>query len=1011
MHPELSILNAESYHDGTASSFRAPRSLPPRPTPTPTTPGAEEGRTRHRQRESRHHGTKRSTAQAGDALDDGDMPDKKKRGRPKLDTDDQTAQDRRRTQIRLAQRAYRNRKETAILTLEKQVEELKQNNEQMSNAFMRLYDYAVSHGMLESMPEFGRQLQATTETFVSLARRTSEDNARQAPPGAEPESEEGNTGSPGSGSEKQRHASGSPDVATANIVSTTNGQQILMAGIMVSHEQDHTYEEAVAGSDMSVWSQRAQTSSSAPAYEIVTQPTVHNASFPFGTSTSHSAESLAAATLLLTTPYLPSSGPMIPGPTHALPPPTSLSYQERTFGRRLQRAALEQALRLMAMPDPPPTIFAAVFGFCLLFESRDRIVERIANCLSVNRRETLSNWRHPFLHLGGAGTFFQELNEMDHVAPAGDPKAKGTEVEDDSLEPAPPQPPVGNQGTDEPNRSKVARESIYGQGPWNPLVEETKDLRVDQRLRIMTPGFEGDFFDCDEVEWYLHQRGVVVPPAADFISAEIDDATFGRTTSALAPASVDVGVEKSPVWLPGDLGLGGRTLVLTPGNTSDSWSAPTVTGDEEMEALFGASLPPNLMDTPMLVEPSFYDLSGLGPEKALSPRKRLVTIDVQALVDALVPLAAASCNYTRNGLTWTPAATRMNHVQVVGTHNSYHIEPPLEEREVFQRFHSNPRDAYYSHPTLDVQLQYQSVRNLELDLFADPDGGHYATPLIQTLAGLNYSGDQAWQEPGIKVFHVADADVHTTCVTLKGCLSVVKGWSDAHPEHVPLAFMIEFKTAEKALVPLGGAAPIPWDDEELLAGLDEEIRSVFPDERLIVPDDLRRGNLTLEASVLQHGWPDLESARGRVFFLMDNGPVHAVRTAYTAGRPSLEGRVLFTNAAEGDADCAFRKLNEPRGDANFAEIKSAVAKGYWVRTRSDVPMETVLGADVTGMREAAFASGAQIVSTDFQAWGMSSRWGVDYAVRFDGGRSARCNPVVGEGCVEGALEPEEYVRN
>ncbi|KAG7110314.1 hypothetical protein HYQ44_020317 [Verticillium longisporum] len=57
MHPELSILNAESYHDGSASSFRAPRSLPPRPTPTPSTPGADEGRTRSH-RVSRH-GTKR----------------------------------------------------------------------------------------------------------------------------------------------------------------------------------------------------------------------------------------------------------------------------------------------------------------------------------------------------------------------------------------------------------------------------------------------------------------------------------------------------------------------------------------------------------------------------------------------------------------------------------------------------------------------------------------------------------------------------------------------------------------------------------------------------------------------------------------------------------------------------------------------------------------------------------------------------------------------------------------
>src|SRR3984885_10670025 len=46
---------------------------------------------------------------------------KKQRGRPRLDTQDETAADRRRTQIRLAQRAYRHRKETTISALKKRV--------------------------------------------------------------------------------------------------------------------------------------------------------------------------------------------------------------------------------------------------------------------------------------------------------------------------------------------------------------------------------------------------------------------------------------------------------------------------------------------------------------------------------------------------------------------------------------------------------------------------------------------------------------------------------------------------------------------------------------------------------------------------------------------------------------------------------------------------------------------------------------------------------------------------
>ncbi|KAK1993454.1 acid phosphatase, partial [Colletotrichum falcatum] len=373
--------------------------------------------------------------------------------------------------------------------------------------------------------------------------------------------------------------------------------------------------------------------------------------------------------------------------------------------------------------------------------------------------------------------------------------------------------------------------------------------------------------------------------------------------------------------------------------------------------------------------------------------------------------SAADGPYARNGLTWTTGAVRMNHVQVVGTHNSYHREAPLAERPAQAGILPNVQNYYYSHPALDVQAAYQSVRSFELDLFADPGGGHYATPLVRRLANLSTTPDPDLLGPGTKVLHVADADYHVTCKTLVGCLGAVREWSAAHPDHVPVPFMIEFKTAEPAIAAAGGAPPVPWNDTVLLQVLDREIRSVFAPAQLVVPDDLRRGNLTLEQSVLRHGWPDLESARGRVLFLMDNGPVHPVRDAYTAGRPNLEGRVLFTNSAPGNPDCAFQKLNDPTG-AEQANIRAQVEAGYWVRTRADVPLETLLSGNTTAMREDAFSSGAQIVSTDFQAYGMSARWDVDYAVRLPAGAAARCNPVnAGAGCVDAALEPVEYVRN
>ena len=47
----------------------------------------------------------------------------------------------------------------------------------------------------------------------------------------------------------------------------------------------------------------------------------------------------------------------------------------------------------------------------------------------------------------------------------------------------------------------------------------------------------------------------------------------------------------------------------------------------------------------------------------------------------------------------------------------------------------------------------------------------------------------------------------------------------------------------------------------------------------------------------------------------------------------------------------------------------------------------------TAMLEAALASGAHLISTDFPEAGMSARYGSDFVARFPDGSTARCNPV------------------
>ncbi|KAF3913806.1 hypothetical protein ABW21_db0200953 [Orbilia brochopaga] len=96
--------------------------------------------------------------------------EKKHRGRPRLDNRDETAAERRRTQIRLAQRAYRQRKETTIASLKTRVEELESTIETMLNTFFEIHDSAIEHKVIEAHPQFGRTLRSATEKILALSK-------------------------------------------------------------------------------------------------------------------------------------------------------------------------------------------------------------------------------------------------------------------------------------------------------------------------------------------------------------------------------------------------------------------------------------------------------------------------------------------------------------------------------------------------------------------------------------------------------------------------------------------------------------------------------------------------------------------------------------------------------------------------------------------------------------------------------------------------------------------------
>jgi hypothetical protein len=327
---------------------------------------------------------------------------------------------------------------------------------------------------------------------------------------------------------------------------------------------------------------------------------------------------------------------------------------------------------------------------------------------------------------------------------------------------------------------------------------------------------------------------------------------------------------------------------------------------------------------------------------------------------------------------------RLNQLQVLGTHNSYHIAPAPA---VLALLGPGARDVEYSHRPLEQQLSSLGVRKLEIDVFADPAGGRFARPAAFTLVkGLDPVGRELL-EPGFKVLHTQDLDFRTTCSTLKRCLTVIRDWSRAHPWHVPIMVMIEAKdTPVEDRDGVSFVRPVPIGAAEFQA-LDDEIRSVFMADHLLTPDRVRGSHRTLAQAIASDGWPRLRAVRGRVLFALDNTDEH--RTEYLRGHPSLEGRVLFVSSPVGEPSAAFLKMNDVLAEEDA--IRQRVRDGFLVRTRADIPTEEARSGS-TVRRDRAFRSGAQYVSTDYPE---TSPFGSGYRAFLPDAPKlpARCNPV------------------
>ncbi|HSX86057.1 MAG TPA: Ca2+-dependent phosphoinositide-specific phospholipase C [Cellvibrio sp.] len=349
----------------------------------------------------------------------------------------------------------------------------------------------------------------------------------------------------------------------------------------------------------------------------------------------------------------------------------------------------------------------------------------------------------------------------------------------------------------------------------------------------------------------------------------------------------------------------------------------------------------------------------------------------------------------RKSIITDTATLRMNDIQVVGSHNSFKAR--MSDAVMAKLRATNPKQAEsldYYHVPLTEQLEV-GVRQFELDIFADPQGGRYADPTGEALAraaGETTNFDRAAMlKPGFKVLHNPDVDYLSTCPTLIRCLSEIDRWSRAHPEHLPI--MITLNAADTPAGRSDITDPLPLDNKALLDALDAEIRSALPGERLITPDDVRGDALTLREAIRKRGWPSLSTARGRIYILFDVR--QAVSNVYRADHPSLAGRAMFGWYPDDEPESVVQIVQDPLVDGE--KIKRWVNEGIIVRTRTDAGTQEARRKDFSKAK-AAVSSGAQAVSTDYYP-GAPDPLKFGFVITLQNGAMAQCNPVrITAGC-------------
>lgn len=337
---------------------------------------------------------------------------------------------------------------------------------------------------------------------------------------------------------------------------------------------------------------------------------------------------------------------------------------------------------------------------------------------------------------------------------------------------------------------------------------------------------------------------------------------------------------------------------------------------------------------------------------------------------------------------------RLHEVQLIATHNSYKLEGDsgIDHVMLLTGYREDHRyDAAalkyrlaYHHLPLDVQFDL-GIRSIELDVHADPHGGAYAEPggyKAMAKFGIEpntpFDPQGVMHTPGFKVLHVPDWDFMSSCLTLDQCLTTMRSWSEQHPTHFPILVRINIK--EKTMPVIADAYPptvVPKFSAETFRALDAQIIDTLGSDRVLLAEEIRGT------------WPTVGATRGKFIFSLLGGQRFAQR--YLDALDDAQPQLMLTRSRDA--------AHPPLESFSQAKLRSGAKPSRpdaLVFARTETRETREARENDTSLRDAAFASRANVLITDFPT--PDPRFS-DYRVRFPDRTFVRPHPSRSRGAL------------